>query len=508
MKSQKTVQKLPIELPRIPKTAETKEGNVFNPRLNIWPLGGLIGSYTFRFDTLEALDERIILRLKLALIWQLENNSFASSQNLFKVFRNFYEETREITPIACTEIGLGQILRFKEGLDTKTEWKLGILRILLSTMERKGYGIASAEVLSYLGSATIRGNIKGTSIRTRDPNTGAFNDTELFAIQAALNDGFARGVICLMDYALAWLLLGFGVRPIQIAALKESDLIVSEGEGGRNYALRMPRAKQRGSDVRAAFKTRYCSKQIGLLLELLIEQNSQRRAEMLLAGDEWPMFMGVEEGDLPGFRYHLSSASLARRLKATFEKVIVLKANTKRFRITMAQRAVDDGRDKYTVAELLDHSDTQNVGVYYEASPSMVLRLDRHLAMEMAPLAQAFAGVVVMSESEVLRGTHGDNRIYDRTLRDNVREPLGYCGQMSFCGLTVPFACYTCRHFQPWIDGPHEAFLEALMDDRERMIEAQYSPKIYAIKDRTIFAVAEVIQLCTAERGQADGKGL
>jgi hypothetical protein len=201
----------------------------------------------------------------------------------------------------------------------------------------------------------------------------------------------------------------------------------------------------------------------------------------------------------------MNSQLVGRKLRDTLSRLTGLKTNAKRFRITLAQRAVDDGKDKYTVAELLDHSDTQNVGVYFEASPAMVERLDRFMAMELAPLAQAFAGVLVLSEADARRGNDLKSRIYDKTLRDNVDRPLGTCGQLSFCGLHVPFACYTCRHFQPWIDAPHEEFLLALIEDRDRMVAESYSPKIYNIKNRTILAVAEVIQLCAAEMEMLSG---
>ena len=181
---------------------------------------------------------------------------------------------------------------------------------------------------------------------------------------------------------------------------------------------------------------RYCSKQIGRLLERLIEENRALKTDPRVADGEWPLFIATLEGDLPGLLYHMSSRQIASRLKATLGRITGLKSNAKRFRITLAQRAVDDGKDKYTVAELLDHSDTQSVQVYFEASPAMVERLDRHLAMELAPLAQAFAGVLVLSETDARHGDDPRSRIYDKTLRNNVDRPLGTCGQMSFCGLT------------------------------------------------------------------------
>jgi hypothetical protein len=52
------------------------------------------------------------------------------------------------------------------------------------------------------------------------------------------------------------------------------DLLVStDASGARFYALNIPRAKQHGGRTRDSSKTRYCNKQVGRLLELLIESN-------------------------------------------------------------------------------------------------------------------------------------------------------------------------------------------------------------------------------------------
>ena len=367
-------------------------------------------------------------------------------------------------------------------------------------MNELGYSICSDRTIYFLKNSTIKGNVKGTSIRTRDPNEGSFSEAELLSIQSALNEAYIRGAIDLSSYALAWLFLAYGVRPIQIAPLKEKDLIVGIGDdGARFYALRIPRAKQPGWNPRELSKVRFCSKPIGCLLERLIETNRDQKADPEIPDEEWPLFIGSTKGHLPNLSYHMSSRKIGLRLKSTLGSLTGLKANSKRFRITFAQRAVDDGKDIYTVAELLDHTDTQNVRVYYEASPAMAERIDRHVAMDLAPIAQAFAGVIVHSEAVAQRGHDPSSRIYDKTLPDNVEGPLGTCGQLSFCGLFAPFACYTCRHFQPWLEAAHEDFLIALIADRDRMISEGYSPKIYNIKNRTILAVAEVIQLCAAE---------
>lgn len=490
----------PSELvPPLPSTATTLDGIVFDPRQDDWHVGGLIRPHRIGFGIFSWLSKTVVHRLKWAILLSLQKKSFGHSMNLHYHFKGFYQSVLQHTDNAHHRVELSHILTFKGRLNSATEWKLGVVRILLTDMQALGFGIASDEALEYLATATIRGNIKGTSVRTRDPDKGAFTDTELLAIQSALNNAYANGVISLNQFAITWLFLAYGPRPIQIAALKERDLVVSENEEGRLYALRMPRAKQHGEKARDSFKTRYCGKQVGTLLEQVIKNNDSRRRDLGLAENDCPMFIAKEEGRLPSLRFHITSDRIGEVVNDTIRRITGLKTNARRFRITLAQRAVDDGKDKYTVAELLDHSDTQNVEVYYEASPAMVLRLDRHLAMEMAPLAHAFAGVVVTTEKEARRGEDRSSRIFDRSLSDNVSEALGTCGQMSFCGLAAPFACYTCRHFQPWLDGPHDEFLEALVADRDRLEAEGYSAKIYTIRDRTILAVAEVIQLCTVE---------
>lgn len=81
-------------------------------------------------------------------------------------------------------------------------------------------------------------------------------------------------------------------------------------------------------------------------------------------------------------------------------------------------------------------------------------------------------------------------------------KPMGSCGKHGFCGLLAPVACYTCVSFQPWLDGPHEAVLDYLLGERERLTSTA-DLRIAAINDRTILAVAEVVRLCQARREEA-----
>lgn len=123
--------------------------------------------------------------------------------------------------------------------------------------------------------------------------------------------------------------------------------------------------------------------------------------------------------------------------------------------------------------------------------------------MTMAPLAQAFKGIVIRDESQATRHGDSSSRIVDLRIDRSV-SPMGSCGQYSFCAFNAPVACYTCSSFEPWLDGPHEAVLNHLIERREQLF-ATTDQRLASVNDRTIYAVAEVIQLCEAFRASEVG---
>lgn len=72
---------------------------------------------------------------------------------------------------------------------------------------------------------------------------------------------------------------------------------------------------------------------------------------------------------------------------------------------------------------------------------------------------------------------------------------MGQCGKHGFCGFSAPIACYTCSSFEAWPDGPHEAVLSHLLERREQLM-AKSDSRMASINDRTILAVASVVQRC------------
>ncbi|MGE8591040.1 MAG: site-specific integrase, partial [Alcaligenes sp.] len=63
-----------------------------------------------------------------------------------------------------------------------------------------------------------------------------------------------------------------------------------------------------------------------------------------------------------------------------------------------------------------------------------------------------------------------------------------------------------CFRFEPWLDGPHEAVLARLEEEREKW---STDSKMATINDAAIIAVREVIAECAMARTQrAEGSTL
>jgi hypothetical protein len=304
---------------------------------------------------------------------------------------------------------------------------------------------------------------------------------------------------------MALLFMALGFRPVQCAALKVRDVTVERtSDGSVVYGLKVPRAKQHRQRMRHQFKDRLLVSQIGELVAAHAKEVEALFADLLPYPREAPLFpVQKRRGNEPaGFEYHRTAATIGRHLTEILSVLGIvsertgeaLNINAYRFRRTTGTRAAVEGHGELVIAELLDHTDTQNVGVYVQAVPQIVERIDRAMALHLAPLAQAFAGVIITDESKADRGGDPSSRVCDPRF-DPSMKPMGNCGKHGFCGFLAPIACYTCRSFQPWLDGPHAVVLDYLLAERERLLVGT-DARIASINDRTILAVAEVVRRC------------
>lgn len=493
-------------IPELPSWARTRGGACFDPRADKWVYRDAVNSVSLDFAPTSVLGGGLQQSLKAVLLWYAESVSASHLINVHSRVVHFLrfisgDGTRQIFEISSTDV-----LNYKSSLTASTAWYLGTLSGVLKKWNALGISGVTDDAVSLLKELRLKGNAKGVAVLTMDPVEGPYTHIELEAVLAALNSAYAEGTIDDTSYLLAWVFIALGQRPAQYAALKVCDILTESSDGEVKYILRVPRVKQRNLHPRADFKNRSLDPWIGRPLFEYAQRVKALYAGRLTDPTQAPLFpqKRPRSEQARGYEFHHTGLSMSEALKTALNKLQVYSERTGgllnmtpiRFRRTVGTRAAQEGRGELVIAEMLDHSDTQNVGVYVAAVPEMAARIDKAVAMELAPLAQAFMGRLIQDESEATRHDDPSSRIIDLRI-DRSAQPMGSCGQYSFCGFSAPIACYTCKNFEPWLDGPHEAVLAHLLAKRDQLLKTT-DERIASINERTILAVAQVIQMCQA----------
>ncbi|MGE0768196.1 MAG: site-specific integrase [Hyphomicrobiaceae bacterium] len=511
-----TAQQIDTDVLTLPARVRARDGGEFDPNLDEWSFRTAKNRMFINFGRVSQVAvASLVYGLKATLAWFAANRSDDATRNAFDRVIHFLRFCNSADGKVVRLITAEHVLSYRASLPPEQQWYLSVLSGVLKKWHALGYPGVDQRVPDILRELRLKGNTKGQAVATLDPNVGPFSAIELEAIQGAVNDAFAKAVLGLREYVLVWLFMLIGPRPSQIALLKVCDFrTVHSSDGTLSYMLRVPRAKQRHAVARTAFTERIIAPQIGALLATYVEQAREAFDDKLADPNEAPLFPALRStSEAPdGYQGHAPAVDLARLVQSSIEKLMIMSERTglaikitmTRFRRTLGTRAAMEGHGELVIAELLDHSDTQNVGVYVASRPEIVDRIDKAIALKMAPMAQAFAGMIVTDESDAERGDDPTSRIVHPGLSPSM-QPMGTCGKHGFCGLAAPIACYTCRNFQPWVDGPHEAVLDHLLEERERL-GTTGDLRIASINDRTILAVAEVVRQCAAMQGQPGGQ--
>lgn len=453
----------------------------------------------------EYLDADTYKSLKNVLAFYAKTSSSKHVSNLFYRCKDYLDITKGQPPFSVVSL-----ISYRSSLDKHTEWYMGVLRGLIRQWAQLGYPGIPKNSLTLLDKWTIKGNEKGYAVQSMCPEAGPLTDIEMGAVTESVLASFGNGDISLTDTCLVMTLAMTGRRPGQLAALKVKDLLPKDGK----YYVNFPRAKQHHKGWRQSFKKFPVVEDLWLLLqqqaEFTVEEFSVRMGQGFDRGivGELPLFAELKhlrldiplsdqlENDMlhvPTFRANDALDRVALIISVISERTgFPIHLNPTRFRYTLGTNLGREGRGEYVIAEALDHSDTQNVGVYVKNISEVVERIDRAVALQLGPIAQQFQGVLITSESQARRSGDPSSRICGRS--GNV----GSCGSYGFCSALAPIACYTCMHFQPWLDGPHEAVLDQLISDRDRVYENTGDLKIASVNDRLILAVSDVVHRCKA----------
>ena len=495
--------------------SQTRNGVQFDPNEDIWVIEDISGKTNFDFNYFNS-SEKNKHSLKDAFRWYLENHSVRHTANMYKYFKNLIKYLSSDFEKKILKISDIDIINYRGYLGKVREFYLGSLSGFLKHWYKMGDSFLTKEAYGYLKEATFEGNKKGEAVMTMDPYKGPFIDLEFELIQTSINNSYARNEVELSDYILVWLSMIYAIRPIQFALFKVKDVVaIKREDDSYEVFLYIPKVKNRRAS-RSEFKKRIVPKSFSSIILKYTQQVTARARGFFPDVKEAPLFFKNIEVDYDenanNMSYHLTSGQIGARLKKVITKLKIksertndfMKISATRLRRTFGTRMAVEGHGVLVISEALDHSDTQNAMVYIEGRPEMVERIDRAIAMNLAPIAQAFAGVIVKDKSKAIRANDPKADIINPSV-DKTCTPAGKCGSHSFCGQMSPLACYTCSSFQAWDDGPHEAVLEHLLRERERLKEVT-DIRIASVNDKTILAVAQVVLACQENKNKNDIK--
>ncbi|MFD2262593.1 site-specific integrase [Lacibacterium aquatile] len=453
---------------------------------------------------LEATRQYFIHLIKMYSVGEIKGN-WGALQSLWptQVFREACESGEDIPYAAISEV--------RASFGKHEAYRLHYIRKWYNWCLDQGLPGFSTEVALQADELVIGGNTKGEAVRSADPNEGPLTDPEIVALQNALRAARVTNRLSLKEQVALWLCIAFGSNTGPLTLLRDEDFekLTTDNAEGVVYQIRIPRHKKGDTTSRAQFRTRRLNAEIGALVEALVLENKKETREMEYCAYAAPLFRRSkpredisDSSPLREFRYHYSAPLFAKEvIKQAAEQLRVISPRTgkplhvspRRLRYTFATRLVREGASQVVVADALDHTDLQNVQVYFDLKSDIVEKLDAAMALELGPLAQAFMGEVIKTEAQAKRAGERGSRVYFADRKTDVFDPVGSCGSFSFCGLTAPIACYTCPRFQAWIDGPHDKALQGLITLREDRVAQGYDAKFISIHDNTILAIADVI---------------
>jgi len=174
--------------------------------------------------------------------------------------------------------------------------------------------------------------------------------------------------------------------------------------------------------------------------------------------------------------------------------------NARRFRFSIATHMAEEGASLFHIAEILDHSDTQNVRVYVETASSIADPVARATDDALTPLVRRFQGRIVDSDEASTVTELSNGRIPAAVPHLGIAQldvgGIGLCGRDAvrdgLCQLLPPLSCYLCPSFAALQAGPHRQMLESI--DRVLQQHEHHSDRRVLVQlDQVRTAIRQVI---------------
>lgn len=368
-----------------------------------------------------------------------------------------------------------------------------------------------------LSRIKLPGSPHGEAVKNLDPTEGPLHLTleEPLVRRALLHDNSGNFSHQQERLAVA-LCLAFGRNPLNYALLRESDFFnahESFPEAKPLWQLNIPRIKK-GKGPRELFKTETLNESLALMIIEMIAANAKYTTTIDSISHPQPLFRRLEPNatvlatDSASYAFHFTSAQIGILIKNWAARMTIISPVTnnllnltpRRLRYTLATNMARQGASKKVLAEILDHTDTQHVKVYFDIFDELSTMLDKAMAKKVSQVLPWFEGKIISSDDDAINGNNPSKHLSFYSDEEDI-EPveIGVCDKTEICELDPPYSCYLCHKFRPYKFSDHERVLDLLISSREKRLKHYENSRLGIQLDDVIFAVAAVINACNSQ---------
>ncbi len=455
----------------------------------------------------EQVSPELLISFRKIMAELVEEVSEGYARSVFNQMVALLQRCTTLITIDSFEAWRASLSRSKLSQDVKVNY-LTSCRAGLNAWSDGEYPGLEEGLMNHVSRIFIaRGSQSGRAVRELCPVRGPFTHPEDGAFILWLHESYADGALPMHVYAILLVLVEFGVRPVELAALRAGDVI--EADADRSYQLRMPIAKGM-RDYRLSFRTLELPADLYGLLKRVIAENQA------LVSEAWgqalspriskhlPLFVGqrlLGAGNVEAFEHRIGKTPQTFDIKVTDHIGHWLKRcpvttsrlggdlmpiSLYRFRRTAATRLAEAGAGDELIATVLGHANTKSAKVYTAHTYEDQEACDAIMVRAWDPVLN------IMADRLLDAPIPGQAKIH--VTKD---EPVGNCAQL--CGGGI-FNCYSCPKFRPFIDAPHEkALAEAESERQRRIAQGLRGPEVDSL-DLPIAVIKETMRLCREQK--------
>jgi integrase len=375
-----------------------------------------------------------------------------------------------------------------------------------------GYWGFNENIIFKLDEVKILGHSKKTRVSLLDHKHGPYTRTEVSEIAQAIHDKS----INIKERVMVKLAMNFGLRPIQLALLREDDVFYDENKLA--WYINISRVKGRVAQLRRNvnnFILRELSEDLAQDINTLISANKQYLCEdseqiklprpILIRNKINELYL--EHKNTKDYAWHLTSLTVSvifinlklnifsRHIKNEDGNSVLLKLNCYRFRYTLGTRMVMEGKTPDEVALALDHSTTASVSHYFKYNRDIIDFIDDSFesstALKNATLR--WKGFLIDEDDDTISGS---------VIRVSDIASLGKCLKKTSCKLHPTVSCYGCAKFRPYIDADHKAQLKVIEAERDFVKQNSSGPVQHQLDE----ALQGAIEIIAAQKAIKEGE--